>query len=102
MPDCGIVIEPKWRKASRFKLVASFIESNEDCNLFNDELRVRGLKSPQILLKKFFQAKNIQSLDLYEDFTLRDSEDYFLYGDPMHFSYYGHKTVANKMLEKLK
>lgn len=66
------------------------------------QLRVEGLKAPQALLKKFFARNNIESLDLYEDFTLLDSEDYFLYGDAMHFSYLGHKTVANKMAEELK
>ena len=44
----------------------------------------------------------MKSLDLYEEFTLLKSEDYFLYGDPMHLSTIGHKTVARKMVEILK
>jgi lysophospholipase L1-like esterase len=66
------------------------------------QLRVGDLKAPQVLLKEFFAKNNVKSLDLYEEFTPRKSEDYFLYGDPMHLSAFGHKTVARKMAEILK
>jgi lysophospholipase L1-like esterase len=66
------------------------------------QLRVKGLKAPQTLLNDFFAAHDIASVDLYEDFTARDSEDYFLYGDPMHLSVLGHETVAEKLVEVLK
>ena len=66
------------------------------------QLRVRGLNAPQVLLKNFLAKNNVESLDLFEEFTLRKSEDYFLYGDPMHLSAIGHKTVARKMVEILK
>ena len=66
------------------------------------QLRVGGLKTPQVLLKDFFAKNNVKSVDLYEEFTPLKSEDYFLYGDPMHLSAIGHKTVARKMIEVLK
>ena len=66
------------------------------------QLRVGGLRTPQVLLKNFFARNDIKSLDLYEDFSSLDSEDYFLYGDAMHFSHLGHTIVARKMLEVLK
>lgn len=66
------------------------------------QLRVKGLKDPQVLLNNFFAKNNITSLDLYENFTLLNSRDYFLYGDTMHFSSLGHETVAKKMIEILK
>ncbi|MGZ6250164.1 MAG: SGNH/GDSL hydrolase family protein [Syntrophales bacterium] len=66
------------------------------------QLRVGGLKAPQVLLKDFFAKNNVKSVDLYEEFTPLKSEDYFLYGDPMHLSTIGHKTVARKMIEILK
>jgi lysophospholipase L1-like esterase len=66
------------------------------------QLRVRGLKAPQILLNSFFAKHNVRTLDLYEDFTLLNSEKYFLYGDPMHLSSLGHKIVAKKMVEILR
>lgn len=66
------------------------------------QLRVGGLKDPQIFLENFFRTNNIQTLSLYDDFSLHKSKEYFLYGDPMHLSYYGHKTVANKIIKELK
>lgn len=66
------------------------------------QLRVGGLKAPQVLLHSFFAKHNIKSLDLYEDFPPRHSEDYFLYGDPMHLSSLGHELVAKKMVEILR
>ena len=66
------------------------------------QLRVRGLTSPQTLLSDFFAAHNIKSVDLFDDFMLSSSEEYYLYGDPMHFSVLGHETVAKKMVEVLK
>jgi hypothetical protein len=66
------------------------------------QLRVGGLKAPQVLLKDFLTKNNVKSLDLHEEFTPLKSEDYFLYGDPMHLSTIGHNTVARKMVEILK
>ena len=66
------------------------------------QLRVGGLRAPQERLSIFFRDNHIESLDLYEAFTPFPSEDYFLYGDPMHFSDLGHKTVANRMIIELK
>ncbi|HME44525.1 MAG TPA: SGNH/GDSL hydrolase family protein [Syntrophorhabdales bacterium] len=66
------------------------------------QLRVGGLRAPQVLLKNFFAKNNVASVDLYEEFTPLKSEDYFLYGDPMHLSTIGHRTVARKMIEILK
>ncbi len=66
------------------------------------QLRVGGLKSPQDLLRRFFAKQNIESLDLYDDFALLNSEDCFLYADPMHLSSLGHQIVAKKMVETLK
>ena len=66
------------------------------------QLRMNGLKAPQQFLKDFLTKKSIHFIDLYDDFTSLNSEDYFLYGDPMHLSPVGHKTVARKLLEILK
>lgn len=66
------------------------------------QLRVEGLKAPQALLNSFLAKHNIETLDLYEDFSSFNSEDYYLYGDPMHLSYVGHAIVANKTLEILR
>ena len=66
------------------------------------QLRMNGLKAPQQFLKDFLTKKSIHFIDLYDDFTLLNSEDYFLYGDPMHLSPVGHKAVAQKLSEILK
>lgn len=66
------------------------------------QLRVEGLKAPQALLNSFLARHNIESLDLYEDFSSLNSEDYYLYGDPMHLSYLGHETVAKNLVEILR
>ena len=66
------------------------------------QLRVRGLKAPQVFLSDFFIKHDIKIINLYKDFTLLNSEDYFLYGDPMHLSALGHKIVAKKMIEILR
>ena len=66
------------------------------------QLRVKGLRTPQARLNAFFQTHNIQSLDLYPAFAMRDSKDYYLYGDPMHLSPYGHQAVANSVIEVLR
>ena len=66
------------------------------------QLRVKGLRSPQLLLAKYFKDNNIESLDLYDDFSVRDSKVYYLYGDAMHLSSYGHKVVASRVLQELK
>ena len=66
------------------------------------QLRTGGLKTPQDLLTKFFRKNNIKSFDLYEDLTSLNSEEYYLYGDAMHLSSFGHKTVADKMVVILK
>ena len=65
------------------------------------QLRTGGLKTPQDLLSRFFRKNNIKSFDLYEDLTLLNSDEYYLYGDAMHLSSLGHKTVADKMVEIL-
>ena len=65
------------------------------------QLRVGELKAPQDLLSSFFAKHNIESIDLYGEFTELNSEAYFLYGDPMHLSPLGHKVVAKKMVEIL-
>jgi len=65
------------------------------------QLRVGELKAPQDLLSDFFAKHNIESIDLYEEFTELDSGALFLYGDPMHLSPLGHKVVAKKMVEIL-
>lgn len=66
------------------------------------QLRMGDLKSPQVLLKKFFKDHKIKTLDIYKDFTLLNSESYYLYGDPMHLSPLGHEIVAKKMVEILR
>lgn len=66
------------------------------------QLRVGGLKAPQLLISSFFDKNNIKSYDMYENFTQQDSEDYYLYADAMHLSSLGHKTVASKMVEIMK
>jgi len=66
------------------------------------QLRVGGLKAPQVLLNSFFAKHNLKTFDLYEDFTVLNSENYFLYGDPMHLSSLGHEIVTKKMVEILK
>lgn len=66
------------------------------------QLRSNGLRAPQVRLKEFCQTHHIQVLDLFSAFMMRDSKDYFLYGDPMHLSPYGHQAVANQMIEELK
>ena len=66
------------------------------------QLRVKGLRAPQIRLDEFFRTHHIQSLDLSAAFAMRDSRDYFLYGDPMHLSPIGHQAVANQMIEALR
>ena len=65
------------------------------------QLRVGELKAPQDLLSSFLAKHNIESNDLYGEFTELNSEAYFLYGDPMHLSLLGHKVVAKKMVEIL-
>ncbi len=63
------------------------------------QLRVDGLRAPQALLTKRLAEQGIAFLDLYEAFESARSEDYFLYGDPMHLSDLGHKTVADELME---
>lgn len=66
------------------------------------QLRMGDLKVPQVLLNNYFTEHSINTLDMYDDFTLVDSENYFLYGDPMHLSPLGHEVVADKMVEMLR
>lgn len=65
------------------------------------QLRTNGFKNPQVLLKNFFAKNNINSLDLYNDFSLLDSKYYFLFGDPMHLSETGHEIAAKKLIALL-
>ncbi len=89
-----------------FRIKKKLDESNTDFLVvilpYEYQLRVGGLKSPQTLVTSFFSKNNIKSVDLYDDFTLHNSENYFLYGDPMHLSSLGHQVVAKKMLEILR
>jgi hypothetical protein len=66
------------------------------------QLRMGGLKEPQILLNSFFAKHKIEVLGLYEYFTQLNSEDYFLYGDPMHLSSVGHEVVTKRVAAVLK
>ena len=88
------------------KIKAALDKSNIDFLVvilpYEYQLRVEGLKAPQALLNSFLAKRNIKSLDLYEDFASLNSEDYYLYGDPMHLSYLGHETVAMNLVEILR
>ena len=88
------------------KIKAALDKSNIDFLVvilpYEYQLRVEGLKAPQALLNSFLARHNIESLDVYEDFSSLNSEDYYLYGDPMHLSYLGHETVAKNLVEILR
>ena len=88
------------------KIKAALDKSNIDFLVvilpYEYQLRIEGLKAPQALLNSFLEKHNITSLDAYENFTSLNSEDYYLYGDPMHLSYLGHETVAKSLVEILR
>jgi lysophospholipase L1-like esterase len=88
------------------KIKAKTDKSNIDFMIvilpYEYQLRMGDLKIPQVLLNNYFTKHGINTLDMYDDFTLFDSESYFLYGDPMHLSPLGHKIVAEKMVELLR
>ncbi len=99
----GPEIEQKLKNIVRIKAIAdkSKIEFLVAILPYEYQLRVGGLTGPQNFLSGFFAKNNIDFLDMYEDFSMFDSKDYFLYGDPMHFSRLGHEVVARKMVEEL-
>lgn len=63
---------------------------------------------PQSLLQKYFHEREVPTIDLYdsfaEDMRVRKtkSTDYYLFGDPMHFSAFGHARVRAFLSERLR
>lgn len=70
------------------------------------QLRMRGgaFLHPQDLVARALRAKNINVIDLYDDFAnrQRDSRSFFLFGDPMHLSALGHQVVCDALTPRLR
>lgn len=65
------------------------------------QVRIKD-NSPQQLMASFFKESNIQFIDLYGHFLEgANVNDYYLFGDGIHFSKRGHKFIANILPKNL-
>jgi len=92
------------------RLISQINEISKENNVFFTivllpyEYQIRNDdRTPQELFKLLLAKNQIVYIDLYDHFADRpDFEEYYLYGDGIHFSKKGHKLIADFLLNCLK